>query len=207
MEKILSLLSQHPEWLAGDGRIDFLSAKRFLDGGGSPESAASRIWAFVMADGHADVTDKVWWTFGGGVDDFYAINTAQALGLAAPDPVEEKAPPARTAEDAVRLLKFGWHYTGDARFLDLTKQEGRAEYVRRDAFAKNVPLEWGETDPALYRYFVLTNRVPSQPSYFGVRQSENPRVWAGFTLQNFLDNEWASRDGLPKPWKRGGARA
>jgi hypothetical protein len=126
--------------------------------------------------------------------------------MAAADPPELSMPAAYTAEDCVELARQGWHYSGDAMFLDLSKPENVAEFARREEFAKVLPPSW-KCDPKLYWYFVVSNRVGSAPVPFGVRQNENAASYYGFTLQQFLDNEWASRTGKPRPWKRGGVPA
>ncbi len=200
---VSSLLSQHPAWREGQGIADPLYVEQYT---GSDESAANAIWAFAMGMPYSDPVDRVWWSFGGG-SHFVALNTAQALGLQPLDPPEPSMPPAYTAEDCIELAKQGWPYSGDSAFLDMSKPESLVEFARRDEFGKVVPPSWQASDPKLYWYFVVSGRVVTQPVPFGVKQDERAASYHGFSLQQFLDNEWAVRQGKPKPWKKGGVPA
>lgn len=201
--KVAALLAEHPAWVSASGSFDPIPVGAYT---GSDESCAAAIWGFAMGMPYADPVDRVWWSFGGG-SHFVSLNTYQALGLQPLDPPSPSMPGARTAEDCVELAKQGWHYSGDAMFLDMSKPESVEEFNRRDEFAKVVPPSWQACDPKLYWYFIVSNRVASQPVPFGVRQNENAASYHGYSLQMFLDNEWAVRDGKPKPWKKGGVPA
>lgn len=146
---------------------------------------------------------KLYWTFGDG-SHYTELNTAQALGLAPADPIAPSMPPAYTSEDAVELAKQGWHYSGDAYFLDMTTDAGRTEFARREEFAKTIPPSWQSVEPLLYWYLIVSNRVGSQPVPFGVRQNENAYNLSGFTFQQFLDNEYRQRQHKQPAWLRGG---
>lgn len=148
---------------------------------------------------------KLFYAFGGGTH-FRETNTNIALGLAEPDAPLPKVAPAFTAEDAWEIALQGWYYTGDTRFLDLTTEAGRAELDRRLEFAKILPLSWDGVDHNLYKYFVICNLVPSEPVPFGVRVSELATNNYGFTVQKWLDNQWAIRKMLPTPWGAGGVK-
>ena len=173
-----------------------------LAAGMTPGDASERIYAAIDAAPYEGFVNQLYWTFGIG-SHFKELNLLQALGLQPADPVLEKHPPARVAQDAVELIRQGWHYTGDTRELELDTEAGRAEYARRDAFGKILPPSWQGVDPLLYWYLVLCNRIPSVPAPFGVRQSEAVADLRGLSLQQWLDNEHAQRERKPLPWPVG----
>lgn len=201
---VSELLAQHPAWVSSLGRCDQTYVGMYA---GSDEDAANMIWAFAMRDPHAIQEDKVWWTFGGGSDNYYVVNTGIALGLCEPDVTYPTMPPAYRSEDAVYLARQGWRFDGQSQFIDISKPDRLAEFSRREAFAANLPPSWTGIDPTLYWYFVLEGTVDSQPPDLGSRPDNNAKNWHGFTYQMWLDNQWAQKEGKPKPWLKGGVPA
>jgi len=189
---------------------------RALKAGQSSNTIASKLTAYARKfpeppAGYPDKTpDGVWayklfYSYGAG-SHFIETNTNIALGFAEEDSPLPKMPPAFTAEDAWELAMQGWYYTGDTRFLDVSTAEGKAELERRLEFAKQHPLSWDGVDHNLYAFFVVCNMVPSQPAPFGVRVSELASQNYGFSIQKWLDNQWAVREMLPAPWGAGGLK-
>ena len=147
------------------------------------------------------------WTFGSS-SKFGPLETAQALGYQPQDaPFKGKAG-AHTAEDLLALAAIGWHWNGKAQFLDLSTEQGKAEYERRVAFARaECPRPWHSVDPDLYAYLILTDRLPSRVAPFGVRVSEPWDQVYGLSLQKWLDCQWADAEMLARPWNPDGTRA
>jgi hypothetical protein len=198
------LLEQHPEWISALGRCDSVAVHEF---DGTDGEAAARIWAFAMSQPNPLVIDKVWFSFGGGSDDYFLLNTRQALGLAGQDVTYPTMTPARRTEDAVYLARQGWRYDGQSQFIDMSKPERVEEFKRREAFAAVIPPSWQGCDPVLYWYLVLDGTVNSQPPDFGTRPDTNAKNWYGFSFQQWLDNQYAQKGGQPAPWKKGGVPA
>ena len=202
---VSALLAQKPGWTEGLGQVDVLSLALFK---GSDEQAASLIYAFAMADPHTLPADRVWFTFGGGVDDFYVLNTRQALGLAAPDPVAEKEEPAHSVDAMIALARRGWRFDGESAFIDMAKPERVAEFNRRQEAAKAVAKSWPSVDPIIVWYFVVEGTVDTQPvADFNTRDDTTLKNYVGFSAKQLLDNLWAVKNRGPRPWKKGGVPA
>ena len=202
--QVSALLAQNPAWVAALGKCDEMYVSQYA---GSDADAANLIWIYAMRDPHGLTEDKVWWTFGGGSENYYVVNTGIALGIVSPDVDYPTKPPAYRSEDAVYLARQGWRYDGQSAFLDLATDYGKAEFARRESFASTLPPSWQGVDPTLYWYLVLDGTVNSQPPDFGWRPDANAKNWYGFTFQMWLDNQWAQREGKPKPWLKGGVPA
>ena len=126
----------------------------------------------AYGDPDAEWAYKLRWTFGSS-SHFVALETEQALGYAEQDKPFVGRAGARTAEDLLALAAVGWHWNGQAQFLDLSQEAGRVEYERRVEFARmHCPRPWHTVDPDLYHYLILTDRLPSTVAPFGVRVSE-----------------------------------
>ena len=201
---VSALLNAHPAWISALGRADEMYVGQYT---GSDESAATFIWAFAMRDPHGLQEDKVWWTFGGGSENYYVVNTGIALGLVSPDVDYPTMPPAYRSEDAVYLARQGWRFDGQSQFIDMSKPDRVAEFARREAFAANLPPSWQGVDPVLYWYLVLEGTVDSQPPDLGTRPDANAKNWYGFSFQQWIDNQYAIKEGKPAPWKKGGVPA
>ena len=161
----------------------------------------------AYGDPVAEWAHKLRWTFGSS-SKFGALETEQALGYQPQDkPFIGKAG-ARTAEDLLALAAIGWHWNGKAQFLDMSTEQGKAEYERRVAFARDhCPRPWSSVDPDLYHYLIVTDRLPSTIPPFGVRVSEPYSQVYGMSLQKWLDCQWADAEQLVRPWNPDGTRA
>lgn len=201
---VTAMLDEHPEWGSALGRCDQKYVEQYT---GSDEAAASAIWSFALAYPAATTEDKVWFTFGGGSENYYVLNTAQALGLQPADPVFPTETPAYRTEDAVYLAKQGWRFDGQSQFIDMSNPDRVEEFQRREAFAAVLPPSWAGVDPVLYWYLVVEGTVDSQPPDLGTRPDTNAKNWYGFSMQMWLDNQWAIKEGKPQPWKKGGVPA
>lgn len=148
---------------------------------------------------------KLRWTFGSS-SKFGALETAQALGYQPQDAPFPGKPGARTAEDLLSLDAIGWHWNGQAQFLDLSQEAGRVEYERRVEFARqHCQRPWSSVDPDLYWHLIVTDRLPSRVPPFGVRVSEPFDQVYGLTLQQWLDNQWRMAEMLPPRWNPDGS--
>ena len=148
---------------------------------------------------------KLRWTFGSS-SKFGHLETEQALGYAEQDKPFVGRAGARTAEDLLALAAVGWHWNGKAQFLDMSTEQGKAEYERRVEFARmHCPRPWNEVDPDLYHYLILTDRLPSTIPPFGVRVSEPYSQVYGMSLQQWLDCQWADAEMLARPWNPDGS--
>lgn len=159
----------------------------------------------AYGDPDAEWAYKLRWTFGSS-SHFVELETAQALGYQQQDAPFPGKPGARTAEDLLALTALGWHWNGQAQFLDLSQEAGRVEYERRVEYARvHRPRPWSSVDPDLYDYLILTDRLPSRVPPFGVRVSEPYSQVYGMTLQQWLDCQWADAEMRPRPWKPDGS--
>ena len=161
----------------------------------------------AYGDPVAEFAYRLRWTFGSS-SKFGPLETEQALGYQPQDKPFIGKPGARTAEDLLALTALGWHWNGRAQFLDMTTEQGKAEYERRLEFARDhCPRPWNAVDPDLYHYLIVTDRLPSTIPPFGVRVSEPFDQVYGMSLQQWLDCQWADAEMLPRPWNPDGTRA
>ena len=159
----------------------------------------------AFGDPVAEFAYRLRWTFGSS-SKFGALETAQALGYQPQDEPFRGKPGARTAEDLLSLDAIGWHWNGRAQFLDLSTDQGKAEYERRVAFARqHCPRPWSSVDPDLYGHLIVTDRLPSRIAPFGVRVSELFDQVYGMSLQQWLDCQWADTEQLGRPWNPDGS--
>lgn len=191
------------------------ATNKALKEGRSAESVAADLSSYARRfpnppAGYEDqTTDGVWayklyHCYGAG-SHYPETNANIALGFSRADPPLPSVPPAHTAEDAWEIALQGWYRQGTTRFLDVENVPAdKAELERRLAFAEILPLSWQGVTHGLYRYFIVTGMVPSVPRPYGVGQTELPKTWHGFTLQQYLDNCWATDQMLPAPWGPGG---
>lgn len=161
----------------------------------------------AYGDPDGEFAYRLRWTFGSS-SKFGPLETEQALGYQPQDKPFIGKPGARTAEDLLTLASLGWHWNGKAQFLDLSTEQGKAEYDRRAAFARaECPRPWNAVDPDLYYYLIVTDRLPSTIPPFGVRVSEPYSQVYGMSLQQWLDCQWADAEMLARPWNPDGTKA
>ncbi len=161
----------------------------------------------AYGDPVAEWAYRLRWTFGSS-SKFGALETEQALGYQPQDAPFVGRAGARTAEDLLALDAIGWHWNGQAQFLDLSQDAGKIEYERRVEFARqHCPRPWSSVDPDLYWHLIVTDRLPSRIAPFGVRVSEPWDQVYGMSLQQWLDCQWADAEMLGRPWNPDGTMA
>lgn len=169
-----------------------------LAAGQTPQAIVDAIENAIDADTHASYAARLYWTFGGG-SHYESLNLMQALGLQPPDVIPEwmKGQKARSASDALALAAKGWSWQG-------MQTTGSSEQVtERLAATKTYPAEYNDLDPDLRYVAIMTGALPFGRRPFGAAP---PHLddYRGYSLQEWLDVQWALYEGRPVPSKAQG---